>query len=133
MQINNCREKTCDTIKARFAAICVSIAGSLYAAPTYAVERYTDARISQVETSDNGIILFLQEVSGDAPLAENVGSNEALAKPYLILASTPADVAARQHLLANAFVAFTQGSLVRFRWEDAGSNAGRIMIMLVRN
>ena len=103
----------------------------LASVPVLAVERYTEARITQFETNDAGIIVFLQVVSGDAPPMGNGGSNEAV-KPYLILASTAEDVAARKHYQAAALVAMTNGTVVRFRWDDAGVNANRVWVMLVR-
>lgn len=96
-----------------------------------AAERYTEARILQVETSDNSIIVFLDVVSGDTPPHGNGGSNESI-KPYLLLANSPSDIANRNHVLATALMAHSAGSVVRFRWEDAGANAGRVVVMLLR-
>jgi hypothetical protein len=70
--------------------------------------------LEQVETGETGIILFLQHVSGDGLPSGNGGTNEPGTKPYLMLANTVEGIAARKHLLANALVALTQGSLVRF-------------------
>jgi hypothetical protein len=101
------------------------------ATPAQAVERYTEARITQVDMSDNTIVLFLEVVSGEAVPVGNGGSNE-FNKPFLILAGTAADIEARKHFLAAALLAQTQGSIMRFRWEDAGVNANRIVVMLLR-
>jgi hypothetical protein len=102
----------------------------LSSAPATSVERYTEARISQVETSDLAIFVFLDMVSGDAPPVGNGGSNEPLSKPYLFLAISAEEVEARQHLLASAFVALAAGTVVRFRWDDANN---RITHMLLRS
>src|SRR5688572_853834 len=100
----------------------------LSSGPALAVERFTEARITQFETSESGIILFLQVVSGDAPPVGDGGSNEAV-KPYLLLANSLEDIAARRHYQAAALVAMTTGSVVRFRWDDAGVNANRVWVM----
>ncbi len=95
--------------------------------------RFTEARISQVESSDIGIIVFLQVISGDAPPTGNGGTNEPLTKSYLMLANSNEDANARKHLYAAALVALAQGTVVRFRWEDAGPNPSRITHILVRS
>jgi hypothetical protein len=100
------------------------------AGPALAVERYTEARIYQIETSDLGVFVFLQGVSGDAPPQGNGGSNEPLSKFYLILAGTPEDAEMRKTLIASAFVALTTNTVVRFRWDDA---TNRISHLLVRS
>jgi hypothetical protein len=102
-----------------------------FVGPAMAVERYTEARIRQIETSEANVLVFLDVVSGDAPPVGNGGSNESI-KPYLILANSPESIASRKHLLANAWLAFTQRSVVRFRWDDAGANANCVFVMLVR-
>jgi hypothetical protein len=98
-----------------------------------ATERYTEARIFQIETSDASVVAFLEVVSGEAPPIGNGGSNESFSKPMLLLANSATDITARNHLLGSAFVAMTQGTVVRFRWEDAGTNAGRVIVMLIRS
>jgi hypothetical protein len=105
---------------------------SLVNVPVLAYERYTEARITQIETSETAIFVFLQVVSGDAPPTGNGGSNEPAIKPYLVLANSVEDLAARKHYQAAALVAMTNGTVVRFRWDDAGPNANRVMVMLVR-
>lgn len=101
----------------------------LFAGITNAAERYTEAHITQIESSDIAIYVFLRLVSGDTPPSGNGGSNEPLSKSYLLLANTPEDIAARKHLLSSALVALSNGALVRFRWEDTTS---RITHLLVR-
>lgn len=98
-----------------------------------ATVRYTEARITQVETSDAGIYFFLQFVSGDAPPTGNGGSNEPVTKSYLILANSADDIPLRQHLLASGLVALSLGTVVRFRWDDAGPDPTLITHMLVRS
>jgi hypothetical protein len=100
--------------------------------PALAAERYTEARITQIETSESNVLLFLQVVAGDPPPAGNGGSNESI-KPYLMLANSPTDLAERKHLVANAFVALTTGSTVRFRWDDSTPEPGYVVVMLVRS
>jgi hypothetical protein len=104
---------------------------ALLVGPTIAMERYTEARISQIETGETNVLAFLEVVSGDAPPQGNGGSNEAI-KPYLMLANSAESIESRKHLLANAWIAFTRGSIVRFRWDDAGANANCVYVMLVR-
>jgi hypothetical protein len=99
--------------------------------PAQAVERYTDARITQLDMSDNTIVLFLEVISGEAVPIGNGGSNESN-KPFLMLANSAADIESRKHFLAAALMAQTQGSIMRFRWEDAGTNANRIVVLLLR-
>jgi hypothetical protein len=50
-----------------------------------------------------------------------------------MLANSIEDANARKHLYAAALVALTQGTVVRFRWEDAGPNPYRITHILVRS
>ena len=99
----------------------------------FGTERYTEARITQVDAHETGITLFLQIVSGDATPTGNGGSNEPLEKPYLVLANSPETIAARRHLLSACLVALTLGTTVRFRWEDAASVPGWITVILVRS
>lgn len=114
-----------------FLGVMVLAAMSLEMAPAKAVERYTEARITQIDMSDNTIVLFLEVVSGEAVPIGNGGSNESM-KPFLMLASSAADIESRKHFLAAALMAQTQGSIMRFRWEDAGTNANRIVVLLLR-
>jgi hypothetical protein len=100
--------------------------------PTLAAERYTEARITQIETSESNVLLYLQVVAGDPPPTGNGGSNESI-KPYLMLANSPTDIAERKHLVANAIVALTTGSTVRFRWDDSTPEPGYVVVMLVRS
>jgi hypothetical protein len=109
-----------------------TVALLLGSGPVLAVERYTEARITQMETGESVIWLFLEVVSGDAPPTGNGGSNESV-KPYLILANSLEDLNARKHYQAAALVAMTTGTVVRFRWDDAGVNANRVWVMLVRS
>ena len=101
--------------------------------PASATIRYTEARITQVETSDLGIYVFLQLVSGDAPPTGNGGTNEPLIKPYLLIANSVDDFTTRAHLTATALVALSLGTVVRFRWDDAGPDALLITHLLVRS
>lgn len=101
------------------------------AVPAHATERYTEARITQLDVSDNTIVVFLEVVSGDPVPIGNGGSNESN-KPFLLLAGSAADIASRQHFLATALLAQTQGSIMRFRWEDAGAIPNRILVILLR-
>jgi len=104
---------------------------SSFCGQVLAIDRYTEARILQIETSELGIYVFLQPVSGDATPAGNGGSNEPLSKPYLILADAN-NMAARKHMIASAHVALTTGTVVRFRWDDAGSLPNLITHLLLR-
>jgi hypothetical protein len=113
--------------KARFVA---GIALAAMCGNAMAADRYTEALVSQVETSDYGAYLFLQVVSGDAPPAGNGGSNEPLSKPYLILATSAQELESRKAWLAGVFVAMTSGTVVRFRWDDT---TNRITHILVRS
>jgi hypothetical protein len=109
--------------------IAISLLAGL-ASPAFATDRYTEARIYQIETSDLGIYVFLQVVSGDAPPQGNGGSNEPLSKPYLILAASAQEIESRKTLIASAFVALTANTVVRLRWDDTNS---RITHFLVRS
>ena len=100
---------------------------------SFGTEHYTEARITQVDASDAGIVFFLQVVSGDTPPVGNGGSNEPVSKSFLALANTPETIASRKHLLSAAFVAMSAGTIVRFRWDDAGPYPGWILVMLVRS
>jgi len=105
----------------------ISASGTLFA-----TERYTEARITQVDASEASIVLFLQVVSGDATPTGNGGSNESI-KPYLVLANTAETIASRKHLLSAGLLAMTLGTVVRFRWDDAVPAPGWIVVMLVRS
>ena len=98
----------------------------------FATERYTEARITQVDAGEASIVFFLQIVSGDATPTGNGGSNESI-KPYLVLANTPETISSRKHLLTAGLVALTSGTVVRFRWDDAAPMPGWIIVMLVRS
>ena len=114
--------------------VCICAAAlALLNTAAHAVERYTEARIAQVETSDASIVVFLDSVTGDSPPIGNGGSNEAINKPHLFIANSATDIASRDHMLGSALLALSLGSMIRFRWEDAGANAGRVVVMLVRN
>ena len=103
----------------------------LSSSPAFAMaaDRYTEARVTQIETSDFGSYVYLQVVSGDAPRVGNGGSNEPVSKPYLILSASQQDSDARRPMIASAFVALNSGAVVRFRWDDTNS---RITHLLVR-
>lgn len=105
---------------------------ALMAGSANAAERYTEARIFQIETSELGTYLFLEAVSGDAPPSGNGGTNEPLSKPYLLLARTAQEQDARKPMLACALVGLTQGTTLRFRWDDAGTTPYLITHILVR-
>lgn len=106
---------------------------AILSAPLFAAEHYTEARITQIETGPTTVVFFVQVVSGDAFPTGNAGSNEPVTKSYVYLASSAEDVAARKHMLSNAFMALTKNSLVRFRWEDSGSTGAYVVTMLVRS
>jgi hypothetical protein len=112
--------------------LAVAVALMSFTSPSTAAVRYTEARITQVETSDMGIYVFLSVVSGDLPPTGNGGSNEPLTKYYLMLANSVETIAARKHLLASALVGLTNGATVRLRWDDEGTNAYLVTHMLVR-
>jgi hypothetical protein len=114
-----------------YFAVLTLLAGVLGAStPVQAADRYTEARILQVETSDFGIYVFLQVVSGDAPPVGNGGSNEPLSKPYLIVSTSSQEAESRKAMLANVMVALTTGTTVRLRWDDTNA---RISHLLVRS
>ena len=104
----------------------------LAAATASAAERYTEARIIQVETSDNAILVFLEVISGDAPPLGNGLTNQPVSQHSLYVANSAADIANRKHLLASVLAAHTTGSQVRIRWEDSGVDANRIVALLAR-
>jgi hypothetical protein len=114
---------------ASFLAACVMFAcyGSASAA-----ERYTEARITGIEAYDLNIVVFLEYVAGDGLPQGNGGSNGAI-QPFLFLASSPTDITNRKHFLAAALLAQAQNASVRIRWEDAGANANRIIVLLARD
>lgn len=51
-----------------------------YAGIEGATERYTEARIDQIETSEGAIIVFLEFLSGDTPPLGNGLSNQPTAR-----------------------------------------------------
>jgi hypothetical protein len=114
----------------RNQVICLSAMLCGIVTQTYAAERYTEARITQIEVSDETIVVFLAVASGDAPPMGNSGSNEPVSKPYLYLANSSTDIANRRHFLAAALTAQTLGTIARFRWEDTNS---RVTVMLARD
>ena len=93
-----------------------------------AVEHFTEAVITQVETSDLNILVFLQYVSGDALPQSDGGTNEGQ-KPFLFVANSTADIPNRKHVFTAAIVAQTQRTQVRIRWDDTNN---RIVSMLLR-
>jgi hypothetical protein len=97
-----------------------------------AAERYTEARITGIEAYDLNIVVFLEYVAGDGLPQGNGGSNGAI-QPFLFLASSPTDITNRKHFLAAALLAQAQNASVRIRWEDAGANANRIIVLLARD
>jgi hypothetical protein len=99
--------------------------------PASAAERYTEARIRGIEAYDLNTVVFLEYISGDGLPQGNGGSNGAN-QPFLLLANSPADIINRKHFLAAALLAQAQSASVRIRWEDAGENANRIIVLLVR-
>jgi hypothetical protein len=115
-------------------AIALVITSLLSCGSAFAAERYTEARITQIEVSELNIMLFLSDISGDLPPSGNGGSNEPVViKHSLFLANSAEDIAARKHILAAALVAQAQGTMVRFRWDDTGPSAYRFLVMLVRS
>jgi hypothetical protein len=105
---------------------------TLAAGTAGATERYTEARIIQIEASETAILVFLQLVSGDAPPLGNGLTNQPVNQHWLFLANSSSDIANRRHLLASALTAHALGSDVRIRWEDAGAEANRIVALLSR-
>jgi hypothetical protein len=97
-----------------------------------ATERYTEGRIIQVETSDVGVLVFLQLTSGDAPPLGNGLTNQPVSQHWLYLANSATDIGNRKHLLASALSAHAIGAPVRIRWEDSGMNANRIVALLAK-
>ena len=98
---------------------------------TFATERYTEARITGIEAYDQNILVFLQYISGDGLPQGNGGTNGTI-QPFLFLANSPTDITNRKHFLATALLAQAQNASVRIRWEDAGANANRIIVLLAR-
>lgn len=98
---------------------CAGIAG--------ATERYTDARIAQVETSENTIIVFLEFLSGDTPPLGNGLSNQPTAHYWLYIAGASGEIPGRRHMFASALVAQSRSTDVRIRWEDS---TNRIIALL---
>jgi hypothetical protein len=109
------------------------VAISFGSGTAWTAERYTEARITQVESGDEQVVVFLQWQSGDSLPPGNGGSNEPGQKYFLYLAKSSTDIAIRRHFIASALAAMSNQSVARFRWEDTGTNAGRVMYMLVRS
>ena len=107
--------------------------GMLWIAEAHATVRYTDARIIEIETSDQEIYLFLQVLSGDAPPLGNAGTNSMPERPYLFLATNPTEIETRKHMLASALAAHTTQAVVRIRWDDASTPPNRVEYLLIRN
>lgn len=115
--------------------LCVLITfalGLLGVGTVHAVTRYTDARIIEIETSEQQIHLFLEVIGGDTPPSGNGGTNLPPDRPYVMLANTAEEIAVRKHLLAAALSAHATGAVVRIRWEDAGATPNRVEYFLVR-
>jgi len=110
----------------------IIIALAFLASTASATERYTNARIVEVECADDRITVFLADVTGDSPPLGNGYTNLPPERPSLMVANSVADVSARRHLFATALAAYTTGAVVRFRWEDAGTNAGRMIAIISR-
>lgn len=102
------------------------------AAAANATERYTEARIIQIETSESAVLVFLQLISGDTPSLGNGLTNQPASQYWLYLANSSTDITNRQHLLASALAAHARGSDVSIRWEDSGADANRIVALLAR-
>jgi hypothetical protein len=113
-------------------AIVTAAAMAFASAATNATERYTDALITQVETSDSAVLVFLQPTSGDSPPLGNGLTNQPVSQHWLFLANSTTDIANRKHLFASALAAHATGKPVRIRWEDSGMNANRIVALLAR-
>ena len=111
-----------------FLAGCVMFA---CCSSAFATERYTEARITGIDCYDLNIVVFLEYISGDGLPQGNGGSNGAI-QPFLFLATSPTDITNRKHFLAAALLAQAQNASVRIRWEDAGANANRIVVLLAR-
>jgi hypothetical protein len=116
----------------RIAIVTTALAAFLVAATASAAERYTEARIIQVETSDTAILVFLQVISGDTPPLGNGLTNQPGSQHWLYLAKSTEDIDKRKHLLASALAAQVTGSQVRIRWEDSGADLNRIVALLAR-
>jgi hypothetical protein len=102
---------------------------------TYSSEVYTEARVAQVEFSDDQIIVFLSETSESNPPYSNGASNEPNTnKPYLYLAKSSAEIESRKAHLSGILTALTIGAKVRFRWENNtnSSSYARISTFLLR-
>lgn len=107
--------------------------GMLCFGQAHATVRYTEARIIEIETSDQEIYLFLEILSGDAPPVGNGGTNSLPNRPYLFLATNATEIANRKHMLASALAAHSTGAVVRIRWDDASTPANRVEYLLTRN
>jgi len=86
--------------------LCVLITfalGLLGVGTVHAVTRYTDARIIEIETSEQQIHLFLEVIGGDTPPSGNGGTNLPPDRPYVMLANTAEELAVRKHLLPRRF------------------------------
>jgi hypothetical protein len=105
----------------------------LAAGAAQATDRYTDARILEIETGVQQIHLFLEVLGGDAPPLGNGGTNLLPNRPYLMLANTAAEIAERKHMYAAALAAHAAGAIVRIRWDDAAVTPNRVEFFLVRN
>jgi hypothetical protein len=105
---------------------------ALAAGTASATERYTEARIIQIEASETAVLVFLQLLSGDSPPLGNGLTNQPVNQHWLFLANSSTDITNRRHLVASALTAHALGSEVRIRWEDAGTDANRIVALLTR-
>ena len=115
-------------------ALCALFAMSMLAAgAAQATIRYTDARIIEIETSEEQIHLFLEVLGGDAPPLGNGGTNMVPDRPYLMLANSAAELENRKHMYAAALAAHSAGAVVRIRWDDASVTPNRVEYFLIRN
>jgi len=115
--------------KARSLKKCLLALGlAVISSASGATERFTEAVITQVETSDVNILVFLQFVSGD-PLPQSDGGTNEMQKSFLFVANSTNDISLRKHVFTTAVVAQTQQTQVRFRWDDTNN---RIVSMLLR-
>lgn len=105
----------------------------LFVGSAHATVRYTNARISEIETSEGEIYLFLEVLSGDAPPTGNAGTNLPPDRPYLMLATTATEILNRKHMVAAALTAHSTGATVRIRWDDAGATPNRVEYFLLQN